>query len=471
MAQQYRVVISGRTLSGGSLDEVRDAVGQAFRLQGEQLDRMLCGKPVVVQRGAPQEAAGKLQAKLQGLGLEASIEPVGEAVVAVPLPVPPVPQAPVSPPREASDAGADELFALTPPSVVVSAPAARSVAVSEPSVDGEGGEASPVAPGDIEVVCPKCGEGQPKRTLCRKCGLDMPRYLAAQQTAEREAREQRELEREQRLQSPGRAAGAAGETSSRLFGFGFSGRLGRLDYFSGSMLSTLIWLVFTLFAALSGKLALVGFGMFVSIIFALRCIALRLHDTGRSGWLSLVGLVPVLGGLMGLWLLFAGGEDDDNEYGAVPPEGGGRRALLVLLSIFVVSAIGWRSMSSSPDKALRFMAAMSAMQGKATAAEADDDDDEGTTQGAVTYASNNRIDLYVIAGCNDCEQMRSWLNANGLYYTTYSVDSDQHAAERLHSIIPGGGSVQLPVLEINGKVLPGNPPIDEVHRHLRQATP
>lgn len=466
MAQEYRVVISGRTLSGGSLDEVRAAVGQVFRLQGEQLDRMLCGKPVVVLRNAPLEAAGKLQAKLQGLGLEAVIEPVGElAAVAPPKVSPNVATVPALP----GDSAADELFALTPPSVAAGAPSSAAKVQAASSAGEQVGTAAPVVSGEVEVVCPKCGEGQPKRTLCRQCGLDMPRYLAAQQTAEREAREQREQERELRQSSPGRNAGeAAEETSSRLFGIGFSGRLGRLDYFSGSILSSLICLVFVVFAALTGKLSLLGFGLFVSFVYGLRCIALRLHDTGRTGWLSLVALVPVLGGLMAFLLLFAGGEDDDNEYGAMPAKGGGRRALVVLLSIVIVCSIAWRGMSSNPEKVKRLVTALSAMQGKAFAEEADDEDDE-LPEVAVTYASNNRVDIYVTAGCSDCDEMRGWLSANGLHYTLYSVDSDQHAAERLHSIIPGGGSIQLPVLEVNGRVLPGNPPISEVHRHLRQA--
>ena len=66
--------------------------------------------------------------------------------------------------------------------------------------------------------------------------------------------------------------------------------------------------------------------------------------------------------------------------------------------------------------------------------------------------------------------MRAWLDANRLSYTLYAVDSDNSAAERLHSIIAGDGQarINLPVLEVNGKVLPGNPDIGEVHRLLRQ---
>ncbi|HJV93053.1 MAG TPA: glutaredoxin domain-containing protein, partial [Azonexus sp.] len=165
---------------------------------------------------------------------------------------------------------------------------------------------------------------------------------------------------------------------------------------------------------------------------------------------------------------------DDNEYGTVASDGGGRRAILVLVALFVVSGLSYRSLSQSPEKAMRFLQAMSVGQGKSAAAASDDDDDEpAAARGAVRYASTNRIDIYVMAGCGACDQMRAWISANGLNYTVYAVDSDQHAAERLQSILAGDGQgrIMLPVLEINGKVLPGNPPIGDVHRYLRQEAP
>lgn len=42
-----------------------------------------------------------------------------------------------------------------------------------------------------EVICPKCGEQQPPRNLCRACAIDMPRFLAARKAAEEEERASR----------------------------------------------------------------------------------------------------------------------------------------------------------------------------------------------------------------------------------------------------------------------------------------
>jgi hypothetical protein len=46
--------------------------------------------------------------------------------------------------------------------------------------------AEPLPAGD-EVVCPKCELRQLKRTLCRRCGIDMPRFLEAETQAAAEA--------------------------------------------------------------------------------------------------------------------------------------------------------------------------------------------------------------------------------------------------------------------------------------------
>lgn len=463
MTQQYRVVLSGRTLSGGALADIKDNVGREFRLQGEQLERMLSGKPVVVARSATAEAAEKLASRLRSVDLQASIEPLAVAVAPTPItPSPELPAAsPAAPPLPSAVTAAtgDELFALIAP---------RPVAEASASPAGVQDGAAPAAVAGGEVVCPKCGAAQPKRTLCRQCGLDMPRYLAAQAAADAQAREERAAELAARRSTPGGSRPASSAAQAAVIGIGFAGRLGRLDYFAGSLVSSALWLAFVVLAVYVGKPAFVGFGLFLSVIYSLRCIALRLHDTGRTGWLALVALVPLLGALMALVLLFIGGDEDENDHGMVPV-GGGARVVMALLALAVLSGLTFRGIGQNPEMAGRFLQAMRVGQGDAVAAEAEEED-SAEPEAPVNYARNNRIDLYVIAGCTDCERMRAWLDANRLAYTLYAVDSDNGAAERLHSIIAGDGQarINLPVLEVNGKVLPGNPDIGEVHRLLRQ---
>jgi uncharacterized membrane protein YhaH (DUF805 family)/glutaredoxin len=458
MTQQFRVLISGQTLSGGALADRKAEVGREFGLQGEQLERMLSGLPAVVSRTASREAAEKLAVRLRSVDLEARVDPVTASASPTLVAATAVaPAKPVAQPNRAAATADDELFALIQP------PAA--VTVAAPAGDKSGLAANPAA-GEA-VTCPKCGQVQPRRTLCRQCGLDMPRFLAAQEAAEREAREERAADlAARRSGSAGISHRTAGERQAGLIGIGFSGRFGRLDFLAASLASTALWFVFVLLAVSTGKMAFVGFGLLLSSIYGLRCVALRLHDTGRTGWLALVVLVPLIGALMALALLFIGGDEDENDHGPAPVSSGARLAL-VLLGLAVLGGLGFRSVTQNPETAMRFLEAMRAGQGNAVAGEADDD--TAMPAAPVTYARNNRIDIYVIAGCTDCDRMRAWLDANGLVYTLYAVDSDNQAAERLHSTMDGGqGRVNLPVLEINGKVLPGNPDIGEVHRHLRQ---
>lgn len=471
MTQQFRVVISGRTLSGAPLETVKAEAGRVFRLEGEQLEQMFSGKRVVVARQASPEKAEKLLARLHALDLEAALEALAAPAAAG---APDVSGAPVALPASAAS---EELFALIAPPVSASAPrpAPTPVVAAEASAAPE---TPPVVDPAAEMICPKCGEGQPKRTLCRRCGTDMPRYQAAQEEADREAREARAAEIMALRSAPGPRGKDGGDWQPALLGMGFSGRLGCLDYAAATLLSSLIWLLFTLLAAATGKLAFSWLGLFLSSVYYLRCLALRLHDTGRSGWLSLVAAVPGIDLVMMIVLLFVWGDQDENDYGQPAASPGHLRAIASLLVVGVAFSLSFRSIGQDPVKLEKFVFAASLGQSKALAGDDDDDEDGQPDAGAspqatVRYAGNNRIDIYLTADCTDCTQMRAWLDANRLRYTVYAVDSDEQAAQRLHSITAGNsggdGQILLPVLEVNGKVLPGNPDVGLVHRQLRQA--
>ena len=62
------------------------------------------------------------------------------------------------------------------------------------------------------------------------------------------------------------------------------------------------------------------------VVPALAVAARRMHDTGKSGWILLLGLIPVIGGLVLLFFAAQPGEPQDNAYGPVP-SGGGQPAL------------------------------------------------------------------------------------------------------------------------------------------------
>ena len=86
-----------------------------------------------------------------------------------------------------------------------------------------------------------------------------------------------------------------------------------------------IALAFLGFGAMASVAAMFGLGLILFAIFrllipllSLSVMVRRLHDTGRSGWACLIGLVPLIGGfILFVWLC----EDSDpgeNEYGKNP---------------------------------------------------------------------------------------------------------------------------------------------------------
>lgn len=105
----------------------------------------------------------------------------------------------------------------------------------------------------------------------------------------------------------------------------FSGRASRREYW--------IFMIFNIIFATIAMLLDNVFGIFivelkVGPIFGLYVIALlfpglavavrRLHDAGKSGWLILIGLIPVVGAVILLVLFFLKSEPYENKYSVTP---------------------------------------------------------------------------------------------------------------------------------------------------------
>lgn len=100
----------------------------------------------------------------------------------------------------------------------------------------------------------------------------------------------------------------------------FQGRARRKEY----------WM-FVLFNAIAGAIAatidlIIGFSI-VSTIYSLAvlvpCLAVtarRLHDMGKSGWMMLVALIPVIGAIWLLVLLVTDSQTGENQWGQNPKE-------------------------------------------------------------------------------------------------------------------------------------------------------
>lgn len=55
-----------------------------------------------------------------------------------------------------------------------------------------------------------------------------------------------------------------------------------------------------------------------SIWIMLATCVKRLHDLGKSGWMALLSLIPIVNFIIGIYMAFFKGEECDNQYGPDP---------------------------------------------------------------------------------------------------------------------------------------------------------
>lgn len=105
----------------------------------------------------------------------------------------------------------------------------------------------------------------------------------------------------------------------------FSGRARRKEYWMFVLFNVIFSIVATILDNVLG-LAIkdVGYGP-IYILYALAVLipgiavaVRRLHDTGKSGWFLLLGLIPCVGGIILLVFVVTAGDVGDNEYGPDP---------------------------------------------------------------------------------------------------------------------------------------------------------
>lgn len=113
----------------------------------------------------------------------------------------------------------------------------------------------------------------------------------------------------------------------------FSGRARRKEYWSFQLVNFLILIVpyILLIIGLAnvettgsfgtlGLLSCIFLVLFALVTFipSLAVLVRRLHDTNRSGWNFLLGLIPIIGGFILLFYYFSEGTNGRNNYGEDP---------------------------------------------------------------------------------------------------------------------------------------------------------
>ena len=301
---QVRLVFAGEVLAGFQIDEVKRRFGETFKVEGAKLAAMFSGERTVLKRSLSPDDAARYVSQLQKLGVRIHVEPVAEAAPPAPPPV------------------------MASPAAVPAAPT--------------------LLPTEEEITCPNCGERQSKRILCRACATDMPLGIAAKKEDADRARAERLAARQGgRWSPPGAAVGEAGSggvvDAPPLLGLGFEGRMGRISYVNAGLLA---WAglagigigAAVLLPMFRSALLLVPLGLafIVFLIWSIRVTVLRLHDLNRTGWWVLVTLVPYIGWVATLVLLFVPGSAEENDYGEKPRQGNA----VIAVAAVIVGVIG-----------------------------------------------------------------------------------------------------------------------------------
>jgi uncharacterized membrane protein YhaH (DUF805 family) len=102
---------------------------------------------------------------------------------------------------------------------------------------------------------------------------------------------------------------------------GFDGRARRTEYWMFFLINIIIVIVLNVIGMAVKAGAFVGdiYGLAL-LIPSLAVGVRRLHDSGRSGWWLLIGLIPLIGTIILIVFLATEGQEGDNPYGPDPKQ-------------------------------------------------------------------------------------------------------------------------------------------------------
>lgn len=98
----------------------------------------------------------------------------------------------------------------------------------------------------------------------------------------------------------------------------FSGRARRQEFWMFYLFNLIAVIVLALVGRAIGFPALSAVYILAVLLPYLGVTVRRLHDTGRSGWAILVGIIPLVGWIFLLVWLASEGKPEENQYGSNP---------------------------------------------------------------------------------------------------------------------------------------------------------
>jgi len=109
----------------------------------------------------------------------------------------------------------------------------------------------------------------------------------------------------------------------------FSGRARRQEYWMFTLFNFIFYIVWVILVSLITLLSkgnaehidIAFFGYYILMLLPGMAVAVRrLHDTGKSGWMMFVALIPIVGGFWLLALMITEGEQGENKFGPNPKQ-------------------------------------------------------------------------------------------------------------------------------------------------------
>lgn len=186
------------------------------------------------------------------------------------------------------------------------------------------------------MICPKCETEQAQHEACQNCGIIIAKFNSYQA----QAKQAISATTSSPYASPMALADQDSDEVGELNIWGIEGRIGRMRYVAWSMVFMFTMLPAVLVCALAFKVSpwlggllgiVAGIG---AMVVGLQISIKRLHDIGWSGWLLLIGLIPLVGSIFQLLTFVMPGSKGSNRFGAPPPANS--KAVKVLFWVWIV---------------------------------------------------------------------------------------------------------------------------------------
>lgn len=304
---RFKIVFNGELMPDISLETAKDNLTRLFKSDRTRINSLFNGSMVEIKRDLSENEADQYLKALQSAGAKV---------------------------RKEQDLAAS---------------------LSLVETDDHRSEAS--APVDnTQMTCPKCGHQQAKAIECSACGIVVEKFIARQAML---------AENPGTLISPATTPYATPKAAvaenlpefSELKPFTTDGRIGRLRYLAWSLVLMLACLPlfgiaggFMLASEVLGGILIAVAGIAVAVVGIMFGVQ-RLHDIGWSGWLLLVTLVPVVGGVFSLLMFIIPGSTEANRFGPPPPPNS-KAVTILAFSWIVIIVLGIVAAISIPTLGL-----------------------------------------------------------------------------------------------------------------------